>query len=69
MYPLLNSTEIWGAKKFGHLRGDYIGISFTGNGHENAADQILPGFSENIAVRRIYIKKTTLRTERDDKIL
>jgi uncharacterized protein (DUF1919 family) len=69
MYPLLNNTGMGGAEKFGHLRGDYIGITFTGNRHKNAADQILPGFSEDIAVRRIYIKKATLRTELDDKIL
>ena len=58
-----------GAEKFGHLRSDHIGIALTTNRHKNAADQILPGFSEDIAVRRIYIKKTTLRTELDYKIL
>jgi hypothetical protein len=69
MYPLFNSTGKRGAEKFGHLRSDDIGITFTGNRHKHAAYQILPGFSEDIAVRRIYIKKATLRTEFDDKIL
>jgi hypothetical protein len=69
MYPLFNSTGKGGAEKFGHLRGDNIGITFTGHRHKNAPDQILPGFSEDIAVRRIYIKKTTLRTELYDKVM
>jgi hypothetical protein len=45
MYPLFNSTGKRRAEKFGHLRGDYIGIPFTGHRHKNAPDQILPGFS------------------------
>jgi len=69
MYPLFNSTGKRGPEKFGHLRGDYIGITFTGNRHKNAADEVLTGFPEDITVRRIYIKKTAFRTELDDKIL
>jgi hypothetical protein len=69
MNPLFNSTGKRGAKKLGHLRGDDIGITFTGHRHKNAPDQIFTGFSENIAVCRIYIKKAALRTELDDKIL